>query len=144
MFKILYYESAKAEKNTCCDTYSAEDAKNLNGWLGEIAEAATAGSDAISHDALAVLERMRESRSDWKCSWEKWRQVEGTKKLESLLYVLRHRKPPWHYRMTMRWLPFLDGVFTREVHAYYFVDAVAREVTFVKFHGLPPGPEVDA
>ena len=31
-----------------------------------------------------------------------------------------------------------------EVHAYYLVDSVRKEVVFVKLNGLPPGPEVDA
>ena len=142
-YQIRFYEGAKQELEACRQTYSPHDAKKIDDWLMDIAEASELGNESISQDAFELLEELEKEKGEWKCSWDHWKAADGTQKLKALLKVLRTRKPPWRYRMTMRWFSFLDDLFTREVHAHFFVDDVECKIVFIKFYGLPPGPSVD-
>lgn len=139
-YSYQFRASAAEEFDLCCRTYGCH--KMLQEWLREIAEAASQHDESQSIDALEVLEQL-ENSGQWRHAWRKFASASIKQQLAAILHVLRSRRPPWEFRMSLVSLAFLDGLFRREVQAYYEVEHPARRVVFTKFVGLPPGPEID-
>jgi len=57
--------------------------------------------------------------------------------VRAVIAVLRRRKAPWQLAVAVTWFSGIIGTLDAEVHVYYEVDHVRREMVIVKFTGLP-------
>ena len=136
-YAIRYLRRAREEANHWRETYGQGFTQAFNRWLALLAEAAEEGGEVASVDALEIFERaMREEdqpvASQWRYSWERFRNANGLEMLRALLVVLRKRCPPWEFRMSSNWFSLLDHIPV-EIQTYYVIDRPNRRIIFHLF-----------
>ncbi len=142
MYRIRFRESARDEFQYAKDYGLAE---RIVDWLKNLAESAERGRNINAIDFRTFLEEGIESleaepgtlESNWKTSLRRFWEVENIDKLRALLHVVRHRSAPWQMAASVAWFGGILGHLDAEVHVYYEIDHVEKQLVVVMLTGLP-------
>ena len=139
-YSIRFKKRARIEFDDCCHIYGEGLRTDLWNWLNQIAESADNGSGFDSIDLIELLdEGLQQQPSAWRFALHRWWKSTPVEKIRAFIVVLKKYCPPWELQTTTTWLQLL-GRIDCEVQAVFLVDRVKRQVTFVKFEGLPGQP----
>ena len=136
-YAIRFKSRAREELDECCQCYGDTLRSELNGWLLRLA--GNAGS-SVAGDSINISEIIEEAAANrgasWERSWRKWWKAPLLEKARAIHIVFKKWCPPWQLMFAIRWFNVI-GRFDCEVHAYFIVDHVEKQIIFVKFDGLP-------
>lgn len=144
-YAIRYLRRAREEADHLRATYGQGFAQDFGQWLVFLAGAAEDASEAVSIDALEVLEQAAGDEpvsSQWKYSWDKFKNTNGWEMLRALLVVLKKRCPPWEFRMSSNWFTLLDCIAV-EIQTYYVIDRPNNRIIFHLFEMEYQKPQQD-
>lgn len=137
-YSVRYLSRARKELDHCLAIYSETFARQVRAWIKEIADGGDVDDPATSIRLDELSEQILDDGSGWSYSSRRWLRAEMAEKAKALLVVLKQRQPPWEPRVSTRSFTVLD-TFSCQVHAFYLLDRVNKEVRFMMFDGLP-GP----